>query len=124
MFPGLTPEQLDALPDPKRARSAGLPTIEHGVRSGSWFCGPPELVTEKLLEVQDRYPGLEEVNIGVTSMGMPLKATLEQLSGSARKCCPGSKPRPRCRPPPTRVGTKPGIATTDISNFRASNKIS
>lgn len=122
--PGLTPEQLDALPDPKRARSAGLPTIEHGVRSGSWFCGPPELVTEKLLEVQDRYPGLEEVNIGVTSMGMPLKATLEQLSGSARKCCPGSKPRPRCRPPPTRVGTKPGIATTDISNFRASSKIS
>jgi alkanesulfonate monooxygenase SsuD/methylene tetrahydromethanopterin reductase-like flavin-dependent oxidoreductase (luciferase family) len=89
--PGLTPEQLDALPDPKRARSAGLPTIEHGVRSGSWFCGPPELVTEKLLEVQDRYPGLEEVNIGVTSMGMPLKATLEQLEWFGQEVLPRFK---------------------------------
>jgi alkanesulfonate monooxygenase SsuD/methylene tetrahydromethanopterin reductase-like flavin-dependent oxidoreductase (luciferase family) len=89
--PGLTPEQLDALADPRRARSAGLPTIEHGVRSGSWFCGPPELVTEKLLEVQDRYPGLEEVNIGVTNMGMPLKATLEQLEWFGQEVLPRFK---------------------------------
>jgi alkanesulfonate monooxygenase SsuD/methylene tetrahydromethanopterin reductase-like flavin-dependent oxidoreductase (luciferase family) len=88
---GLTPEQLDALADPRRARSAGLPTIEHGVRSGSWFCGPPELVTEKLLEVQDRYPGLEEVNIGVTNMGMPLKATLEQLEWFGQEVLPRFK---------------------------------
>jgi alkanesulfonate monooxygenase SsuD/methylene tetrahydromethanopterin reductase-like flavin-dependent oxidoreductase (luciferase family) len=88
---GLTPEQLDALADPRRARSAGLPTIEHGVRSGSWFCGPPELVTEKLLEVQDRYPGLEEVNIGVTNMGMPLKATLEQLEWFGQEVLPRVK---------------------------------
>jgi alkanesulfonate monooxygenase SsuD/methylene tetrahydromethanopterin reductase-like flavin-dependent oxidoreductase (luciferase family) len=77
--PGLTPEQLEALADPRRARGAGLPTIEDGVRAGSWFCGPPDAVTDKLLEIQDRYPGLEEINIGVTNMGMPLKATLEQL---------------------------------------------
>jgi alkanesulfonate monooxygenase SsuD/methylene tetrahydromethanopterin reductase-like flavin-dependent oxidoreductase (luciferase family) len=89
--PGLTLEQLDALGDPRRARSAGLPTIEHGVRSGSWFCGPPELVTEKLLEVQDRYPGLEEVNIGVTNMGMPLKATLEQLEWFGQEVLPRFK---------------------------------
>ena len=77
--PGLTAEQLDALTDPRRAPSAGLPTIEQGVRSGSWFVGPPDGIIEKLQEVQDRYPGLEEINIGVTNMGMPLKATLEQL---------------------------------------------
>ena len=76
---GLTPEQLEALADPKRASSAGLPTIEDGVRSGSWLCGPPERIREKLMEIQDKYPGLEEINIGVTNMGMPLKATLEQL---------------------------------------------
>ena len=76
---GLTPEQLEALADPKRASSAGLPTIEDGVRSGSWLCGPPERISEKLMEIQDKYPGLEEINIGVTNMGMPLKATLEQL---------------------------------------------
>jgi alkanesulfonate monooxygenase SsuD/methylene tetrahydromethanopterin reductase-like flavin-dependent oxidoreductase (luciferase family) len=85
---GLTPEQLEALADPRRARSAGLPTIEDGVRSGSWLCGPPELVTEKLLEIQDKYPGLEEVNIGVTNMGMPLKATLEQLEWFGKEVMP------------------------------------
>ena len=77
--PGLTAEQLDALADPRRAPSAGLPTIEQGVASGSWFVGPPERIIEQIEEVQDRYPGLEEINIGVTNMGMPEKATLEQL---------------------------------------------
>ena len=77
--PGLTEEQLDALTDPRRAPSAGLPTIEQGVASGSWFVGPPERIIEQIEEVQDRYPGLEEINIGVTNMGMPEKATLEQL---------------------------------------------
>lgn len=86
--PGLTPEQLEALADPRRARSAGLPTIDDGVRSGSWLCGPPEQVTEKLMEVQDKYPGLEEVNIGVTNMGMPLKATLEQLEWFGKEVMP------------------------------------
>jgi alkanesulfonate monooxygenase SsuD/methylene tetrahydromethanopterin reductase-like flavin-dependent oxidoreductase (luciferase family) len=86
--PGLTPQQLEALGDPRRARGAGLPTIEDGVRSGSWFCGPPEQVTEQILEIQDRYPGLEEINIGVTNMGMPLKATLEQLEWFGREVLP------------------------------------
>jgi alkanesulfonate monooxygenase SsuD/methylene tetrahydromethanopterin reductase-like flavin-dependent oxidoreductase (luciferase family) len=86
--PGLTPEQLEALADPRRARAAGLPTIDDGVRSGSWLCGPPELVTEKLLEIQDKYPGLEEVNVGVTNMGMPLKATLEQLEWFGKEVMP------------------------------------
>ena len=49
------------LADPRRARSAGLPTIEEGVASGSWFVGPPERIIEQIQEVQDRYPGLEEI---------------------------------------------------------------
>ena len=77
--PGLTPQQLEMLADPRRARSAGLPTIEMGVESGSWFVGPPERIIEQIQEVQDRYPGLEEINIGVTNMGMPTQATLDQL---------------------------------------------
>jgi alkanesulfonate monooxygenase SsuD/methylene tetrahydromethanopterin reductase-like flavin-dependent oxidoreductase (luciferase family) len=88
---GLTPEQLEALADPRRARGAGLPTIEQGVESGAWLCGPPELVTEKLMEIQDRYPGLAEVNLGVTSMGMPLSATLEQLEWFGKDVLPQFK---------------------------------
>ena len=63
--PGLTEQQLAMLADPRRARSAGLPTIEEGVESGSWFVGPPERRSSRQIEeVQDRYPGLEEINIG------------------------------------------------------------
>ena len=76
---GLTDQQLLDLADPRKAPSAGLPTIEEGVRSGSWFCGPPSQIIERLQEVQERFPGLEEINIGVTNMGMPLSSTLEQL---------------------------------------------
>ena len=89
--PGLTEEQLDALTDPRRARAAGIPTIEEGVKSGSWFCGTAEAVSDQLLEVQKRYPGLEEVNLGVTSMGMPLSATLEQLEWIGQDILPKFK---------------------------------
>ena len=89
--PGLTEEQLDALTDPRRARAAGIPTIEDGVKSGSWFCGTAEAVSDQLLEVQKRYPGLEEVNLGVTSMGMPLSATLEQLEWIGQDILPKFK---------------------------------
>ena len=97
--PGLTEEQLDALADPRRARGAGLPTIEDGVKSGAWFCGPPEVVAEKLMEIQERYPGLEEVNLGVTSMGMPLSATLEQLEWIGKDILPKFKAQARVATP-------------------------
>ncbi len=78
---GLSDEQIDAINSSDRSRlmSAGLPTIEDDLESGGFFAGPAELVTEKLMEVQERYPGLEEVNIGITGMGMPESATLEQM---------------------------------------------
>ncbi len=76
---GLTEEQLVALGDPARARHAGLPTIEEAVQTGSWLCGPPELIIEKLMAIQEKYPSLEQINVGCTTMGTPLKETLEQL---------------------------------------------
>ena len=88
---GLSSEQIDALNSPDRSRVravGGYPTIEEGVQSGGWLVGPPEAVTEGLLEIQDRYPGLEEVNIGATHMGMPLTATLEQLEWFGKDVLP------------------------------------
>ena len=61
---GLSSEQIAAIADPRRARSAGLPTLDQAAAAGSWLCGPAELITEKLMNVQDRYPGLESVNVG------------------------------------------------------------
>ena len=88
---GLTPEQITAMGDPVRARGAGLPTIEDAVKAGQWVCGPPELVTEKLMALQDRFPGLEEINVGCTSMGMSEKRTLEQLEWFGKEVMPAFK---------------------------------
>ena len=91
---GLTPEQIDALGDPKRARSAGLPTIEQAVESGQWLVGPPELVKEKLLAVQAKYPGLEQVNVG-SVIGSSQRIILEQLEWFGSEVMPHFKAQVR-----------------------------
>jgi hypothetical protein len=85
---GLTEEQIVALGEPARARHAELPVIEEAVKAGSWLCGPPELIIEKLMAVQEKYPGLEEINVGCTTMGTPLSVTLEQLEWFGKEVMP------------------------------------
>ena len=87
---GLSNEQLDALGDPKRAPNAGLPTIEQAVESGSWLCGPPELIIEKLMKLQEMYPGLDQVNMG-NVVGTPQSVILEQLEWLAKDVMPAFK---------------------------------
>ncbi len=85
--PGLSDDQHHALTDPAKAPHAGLPTIRDAVKSGSWLCGPPELIAEKLLAIQDKYPGLEQINVGQV-VGTPQAVILEQLEWFARKVMP------------------------------------
>ncbi|MCH8206241.1 MAG: LLM class flavin-dependent oxidoreductase [Chloroflexi bacterium] len=87
---GLTDEQIEALADRKRAPVTKLPTIEEAVEAGAWLCGPPELITEKLMEVQERYPGLDQVNIG-QPVGTPQSVILEQLELFAEEVMPSFK---------------------------------
>ena len=87
---GLSDEQITALASGSSARTASLPTLEDGVKAGSWLCGPAELVTEKLMDVQSRYPGLEVVNIG-SPVGTPQKVILEQLERFAKEVMPAFK---------------------------------
>ena len=89
-FHGLSDEQLIALGDPSRARLAGLPTVEDGVRAGSWLCGPPELVAEKLNNIQEMYPGLTQINVG-SVVGTPQKVILEQLEWFGKEVMPQFK---------------------------------
>ena len=89
-FHGLSDEQLIALGDPSRARLAGLPTIENGVQAGSWLCGPPELVAEKLNNIQEMYPGLTQINVG-SVVGTPQKVILEQLEWFGKEVMPQFK---------------------------------
>jgi alkanesulfonate monooxygenase SsuD/methylene tetrahydromethanopterin reductase-like flavin-dependent oxidoreductase (luciferase family) len=88
--PGLTPEQIEAVADPKRARQANLPTLRHAVKGGTWLIGPPELIAEQLMEVQHKYPGLEVVNVG-QPVGTPQAVILEQLERFSAQVMPAFK---------------------------------
>jgi alkanesulfonate monooxygenase SsuD/methylene tetrahydromethanopterin reductase-like flavin-dependent oxidoreductase (luciferase family) len=91
---GLTPEQIEAVADPARARQANLPTLRQAVKAGAWIVGPPERVTERLMEVQDLFPGLEAVNVGLP-VGTPQRFILEQLERFSREVMPTFKAQAR-----------------------------
>jgi alkanesulfonate monooxygenase SsuD/methylene tetrahydromethanopterin reductase-like flavin-dependent oxidoreductase (luciferase family) len=95
--PGLSDEQIRALANPRLARNASLPTLEDAVRAGSWVVGPPERMVERLQELQDRYPGLEEVHVGQV-VGTDERVILEQLDRFAHQVMPTFK---RIAGPPT-----------------------
>ncbi len=88
---GLSDDQMAALAQgSSKARSAQLPTLEEGVKAGSWLCGPSEMVIDKLLDMQTRYPGLEQVNVG-SVIGTPRNVILEQLERFGKEVMPEFK---------------------------------
>lgn len=87
---GLTDEQIAATADPLRVKNAGLPTLKDAIKAGSWLCGPPDLIIEKLMDVQQRLPGLEQITLNNT-IGMPQNAILEQLDRFASDVMPAFK---------------------------------
>ena len=88
---GLSEEQISALGRGSAARSAGLPTIEDAIKSGAWIVGPPELVTERLMDLQERFPGLQEVNVGASVMSTERSVILEQLELFGKEVMPKFK---------------------------------
>ena len=76
--------------DPKQARQAVLPSLREAVKAGTWLIGPPERITERLMEIQDRYPGPEVVNVGQL-VGTPQRVILEQLERFAAEVMPAFK---------------------------------
>lgn len=96
--PGLSAQQIVAIADPALARQTPLPTLRDAVRSGSWLVGPPERIGERLLELQERYPGLDQVHVGQV-VGTPQNVILEQLEWFARAVMPRFKSSPRVAAP-------------------------
>ena len=88
----LTDQQIEDMSDPKRAPHAGLPTIEGAVERGAFLCGPPELITEQLMELEQQYPGLARVSMS-QPMGTPQAVILEQMELLAREVMPTFKDR-------------------------------
>ena len=89
-FVKLSDDQLESLTDPRKAITADLPTIEDAVDDVAWLCGHPDLIVEQLMDIQERYPGLNQVNIG-NSVGMPQSVIVEQLEWFAQDVMPAFK---------------------------------
>jgi hypothetical protein len=85
--PGITPAQLTASTKRGGWGAAGVPSVEHYMKNGSWYAGPPEELAAWLRELQSRFPGLEHVNVSI-SMGTPEKVMLEQLSWFGKEILP------------------------------------
>jgi alkanesulfonate monooxygenase SsuD/methylene tetrahydromethanopterin reductase-like flavin-dependent oxidoreductase (luciferase family) len=88
---GLSDEQITSLGHGSEARTAGLPTMQDAVKTGAWVVGPPERVTEKIMELQDRYPGLEEINVGASVMSTEQTVILDQLDLFGKEVMPRFK---------------------------------
>jgi alkanesulfonate monooxygenase SsuD/methylene tetrahydromethanopterin reductase-like flavin-dependent oxidoreductase (luciferase family) len=91
--PGLSEEQIRALADPQLAPKTQLPTLEDAVAAGAWFVGPPERLVERFGQLQERYPGLEEVHVGQV-VGTDERVILEQLDRFAVDVMPAFKRAP------------------------------
>ena len=85
--PGLTEAQIRAAAKRGGWAAAGIPTLADFVKTGAWFCGPPEEFVAFLQGLEDKYPGLEYVNVS-PSMGTPKAVMLEQLAWFAREVMP------------------------------------
>ena len=75
----LPPEQNASVVNKGRTPGVALPTLDEAVEAGSWLCGTSEDVVAHFKGIEERYPGVERVNIGAV-MGMPLEVFKDQLS--------------------------------------------
>ena len=75
----LTPEQNESVVNRGKTPGVALPTLDEAVEAGSWLCGTSADIVEHFKGIEEKYPGVERVNIGAV-MGMPLEVFKDQLS--------------------------------------------
>jgi alkanesulfonate monooxygenase SsuD/methylene tetrahydromethanopterin reductase-like flavin-dependent oxidoreductase (luciferase family) len=61
--PGLTPEQMASVARRGGWDAAGVPTVEHYMKLGSWFAGTADELVAHLKSFEERYPGMEHINL-------------------------------------------------------------
>src|SRR5919204_3908527 len=91
--PYLNEEQIRATADASLRQRVSMPTVADAVRMGSWVVGPPERIRDYLLDLQDRYPGLQHVHVGQV-VGTTQEVILEQLGRFAAEVMPAFKQQP------------------------------
>ncbi len=85
--PGITPAQVAAAARRGGWKEAGVPSLDHYMKLGSWFAGTSEQLVEHLKKLEARYPGMEHINLS-TSIGAPKAVMLEQFQRVAEEVMP------------------------------------
>jgi hypothetical protein len=94
--------------------------MQDQIKAGSWLVGPPEYIVETLLDIQHRWPGLTEVNIG-HPVGTPKQVVLDNLERFAAEVMPAFQRRSSQTPVaagcPRRLGPEATAAGHSISRM-------
>ena len=85
--PGISPDGVEAASRQGGWYENGVPRLEHFMDLGAWFAGTAEELVERLKQLEERYPGMEHINLS-TSMGTPTAQMLEQFDRVAKDVMP------------------------------------
>src|SRR4051794_27105849 len=85
--PGITPAQAAAAARRGGWDAAGVPTLDHYMKTGAWYAGTSAGLVEHLQKLEARYPGMEHINLS-TSIGTPKAVMLEQFQRVAEEVMP------------------------------------
>ena len=85
--PGISPDGVEAASRRGGWYENGVPRLEHFMDLGAWFAGTAEELVERLNQLEERYPGMEHINLS-TSMGTPTAQMLEQFDRVAKDVMP------------------------------------
>tara|TARA_R110002167_G_scaffold35239_4_gene112589 strand:+ start:213 stop:1367 length:1155 start_codon:yes stop_codon:yes gene_type:complete len=85
--PGLNESQIAAAARRGGWSEAGVPTVEHFMKMGAWFAGTPDELVAHLKSLEERYPGMEHINLS-TSLGTPKQVMLDQFQWVAEAVMP------------------------------------
>jgi alkanesulfonate monooxygenase SsuD/methylene tetrahydromethanopterin reductase-like flavin-dependent oxidoreductase (luciferase family) len=91
-MPGMTPAQIAAAAKRGNWADGDVPTVEHYMKMGAWLAGTPDDLIAHLKGFEERYPGLEYVNLS-TPIGTPQSVMLEQFQWAAEAVMPAFKRR-------------------------------
>jgi alkanesulfonate monooxygenase SsuD/methylene tetrahydromethanopterin reductase-like flavin-dependent oxidoreductase (luciferase family) len=88
--PGITPAGIEAVSRRGGWDTADVPTLEHFMQLGAWFAGTPDELIAHLKRIEERYPGMEHINLS-TAMATPKAVMLEQFQWVAEEIMPAFK---------------------------------
>ena len=91
--PGITPAQVNASQRRGGWAEAGVPTLEHFMKTGAWFAGTPDDLVAHLKGLEARFPGMEHINLS-TSLCTPKSVMLEQFQWVAEAVMPFFRGKP------------------------------